>query len=105
MCSSPLATGRARQDGRKNRMSRAHGKPCAFSTPAILNSGLKPRFLRRYGWERTAAFLRCLFRHESIEARWSDLTALFDSGQTLRQLASSAAPFIPITINTEAEKE
>jgi plasmid maintenance system antidote protein VapI len=55
--------------------------------------------------EEAAAFLRCLFRHESIEARWSDLTALFDSGQTLRQLASSAAPFIPITINTEAEKE
>jgi addiction module HigA family antidote len=51
------------------------------------------------------AFLACLFRDAEIASRARDLATVFDSPQTLRSLASSTAPFIPIAANADTEKE
>ena len=51
------------------------------------------------------AFLACLFRDSTIETRSGDLAAVFESAQTLRTLAASSAPFIPIVDTEEVERE
>ncbi len=50
------------------------------------------------------AFLACLFKDSTIEKRSGDLAVVFESAQTLRTLAASSAPFIPIVCTDEAER-
>ncbi len=51
------------------------------------------------------AFLACLFRDKDIAACWEDLAVVFKSAETLRTLADSSSPFIPIVYTEEAERE
>lgn len=55
--------------------------------------------------DEALAFLACLFQDEEIAARAGDLAAVFESAQTLRTLASSSSPFLPIVTSEEAERE
>jgi addiction module HigA family antidote len=55
--------------------------------------------------DEALAFLACLFEDGEIAPRWKDLAAVFDSGETLRTLASSSSPFLPIVFTEEAERE
>lgn len=55
--------------------------------------------------EEGLAFLSCLFRDEAVGPRLKDLAAIFESPSTLRTLAASSAPFIPIVHTEEAERE
>ena len=51
------------------------------------------------------AFLSCLFEEDGLDARWRDLAAVFDSAGTLRKLAASNAPFLPIVHTDAVERE
>ena len=51
------------------------------------------------------AFLSCLFEEDGLDARWRDLAAVFDSAETLRKLAASNAPFLPIVHTDAVERE
>ena len=55
--------------------------------------------------DEALAFLACLFQDKDIVARSTDLAAVFESAQTLRALAASSSPFIPIVCAEEAERE
>ncbi len=55
--------------------------------------------------DEALAFLSCLFEEDGIDARWRDLAAVFDSAETLRKLAASNAPFIPIVHTDAVERE
>ncbi len=54
--------------------------------------------------DEALAFLACLFHDDEIAARAGDLAAVFESAQTLKTLASSSSPFIPIVSTEEAER-
>lgn len=54
--------------------------------------------------DEALAFLAHLLQDVDIAAR-SDLATVFESAQTLRTLASSSSPFIPIVTTDEAERE
>jgi addiction module HigA family antidote len=51
------------------------------------------------------AFLACLFNDGEIAPRVRDLTAYFESAETLRSLAGSTAPFLAVVASSDAEKE
>ena len=51
------------------------------------------------------AFLACLFQDNSIAAQWGDIAVVFESAQTLRKLAVSTAPFVPVVSTEAAERE
>ena len=58
------------------------------------------------------AFVACLFRELTVESpdnanvtRSIDLAAVFDSSSTLRELAASRTPFLPIVRSEECERE
>lgn len=51
------------------------------------------------------AFLACLFNDSEIAPRVRDLTAYFESADTLRSLAGSTAPFLAVVASPETEKE
>ena len=53
--------------------------------------------------DEALAFLACLFR--DLATRSEDLAAVFKSAETLRTLADSSSPFIPIVYTEEAEHE
>ena len=55
--------------------------------------------------DEALAFLACLFQDDTIESKWGDLAAVFKSAETLRTLAASSSPFIPIVCTDEAERE
>lgn len=55
--------------------------------------------------DEALAFMACLVQESAIAPRAQDLTAVFDSAQTLRLLAASSAPFIPIVSTEEGERE
>ena len=55
--------------------------------------------------DEALAFLYCLFCDSDVPAHHGDRVAVFDSVQTLRTLALSPSPFIPIVSNEEAERE
>ena len=55
--------------------------------------------------DEALAFLACLFRDDGIAARWRELAAVFESPEALRNLAASAAPFLPIVHSDTAERE
>ena len=53
--------------------------------------------------DEALAFLACLF--QDLTTRSEDLAAVFKSAETLRTLADSSSPFIPIVYTEEAERE
>ena len=55
--------------------------------------------------DEALAFLSCLFREPEIAAQAGDLAVVFESAQTLRSLAPSSSPFIPIVTTEDAERE
>ena len=55
--------------------------------------------------DEAIAFLACLLRHEDALADACDRAVVFESASTLRTLAHSSAPFIPIVCNEESERE
>ena len=62
--------------------------------------------------DEAIAFLACLFRELPVESpdnanatRSTDLAAVFDSPSTLRELAASRTPFLPIVHSEECERE
>ncbi len=65
----------------------------------------KPFVVAADSKDEALAFLSCLFRDESIAARWRELAVVFKSAGTLRTLADSASPFLPIVCTEEAERE
>lgn len=67
--------------------------------------GERPLVVTADSWEEAGAFLACAFRRDDVMARWRDLAAIFHSAPTLRKLASSEAPFVPVVRSEEAECE
>ena len=55
--------------------------------------------------EEAVAFLACLLRHEDALADAYDRAVVFESASTLRTLAQSSSPFIPIVRDEESERE
>ena len=55
--------------------------------------------------DEAVAFLACLLRHEDALADAGDRAVVFESASTLRTLADSSAPFIPIVCDEESERE
>lgn len=55
--------------------------------------------------DEALAFLSCLFKDSAIPSRSKDLAAVFKSAETLRTLAASSSPFIPIVCTEQAERE
>ena len=55
--------------------------------------------------EEAIAFLACLLRHDDVPDGLHDRTVVFASSGSLRTLAASTAPFIPIVYSEEAERE
>jgi len=55
--------------------------------------------------DEALAFLACLFEGAGGASRSRDLVAVFESVQTLRTLAASSSPFIPVVTTDEGERE
>ena len=55
--------------------------------------------------DEAVAFLACLLRHEELPAGTHDIAIVFESAATLRTLALSSSPFIPIVRGEETERE
>ena len=55
--------------------------------------------------EEAVAFVRCLLRHNDLPLGACDRAVLFESADTLRLLARSSAPFIPVVCTKETERE
>ncbi len=51
------------------------------------------------------AFVACLFRHADISPQARDRAVLIDSAETMRTLAPSTSPFIPIVRRDDVERE
>ena len=65
----------------------------------------KPFVVAADSRDEALAFLSCLFQDSSIPPRSRDLAAVFKSPETLRTLADSSSPFIPIVYTQAAERE
>ena len=65
----------------------------------------KPFVVAADSRDEALAFLSCLFREGDIDKLSGDLAAVFKSAETLRTLAASSSPFIPIVCTEEAERE
>ena len=55
--------------------------------------------------EEAVAFVACLLRQEDAPAGAHDRAVVFESPRTLKALARSSSPFIPIVHNEEVERE
>lgn len=55
--------------------------------------------------DEALAFLACIFEQTDAGSKSKDLAAVFESSETLRVLAPSLSPFIPIVTTDEAECE
>ena len=65
----------------------------------------KPFVVAADSIDEALAFLACLFQDKDIAARWKALAAVFTSAETLRLLAESLSPFLPIVYAREVERE
>ena len=84
-----------------NAMVEAHGgrlKEWLESEPG------QPLSIAAESTEEALAFLACFFLHSTTDQARSDLVAVFESADALRELASTSAPFIPIAANEETER-
>jgi len=80
----------------------AHGK--AFKEWLAKDSD-KPFVVAADSRDEALAFLACMFEQMDAESKSKDLAAVFESPATLRTLAPSSSPFIPIVTTDEAERE
>jgi addiction module HigA family antidote len=80
----------------------AHGK--AFKEWLAKDTN-KPYVVAADSRDEALAFLACMFEQMDGESKWKDLAAVFESSATLRTLAPSSCPFIPIVSTDEAERE
>ena len=55
--------------------------------------------------EEAVAFVACLLRHQDVDSRHHDGAVVFESASTLRTLAQSSSPFMPIVYDDETERE
>ena len=55
--------------------------------------------------EEAVAFVTWLLRHEDVPDRHRDQAVIFESANTLRTVAQSSSPFIPIVYSKETERE
>ena len=55
--------------------------------------------------EEAVAFVACLLRHQDVDSRYLDGAVVFESASTLRTLAQSSSPFMPIVYDEETERE
>lgn len=65
----------------------------------------KPFVVAADSKDEALAFLVCLFRDDSIQPKWKDLVAVFDSGETLRKLIASNTLFTPVIHSDETARE
>lgn len=65
----------------------------------------KPFVIAADSRDEALAFLACMFAQTDVESKSKDLAAVFESPETLRMLAPSTSPFIPIVTTDEAERE
>ena len=65
----------------------------------------KPLTVAADSTEEALAFLSCLFQENTVPLRSRDLATVFKLAETLRNLASSSSPFIPIVCTKETERE
>lgn len=65
----------------------------------------KPFVVTADSRDEALAFLACIFEQTDVESKSKDLAAVFESPETLRTLAPSSSPFIPIVTTDEAERE
>ena len=55
--------------------------------------------------DEAVAFVACLLRHEDVPDHDRDRAVVFESASTLRTLAQSSSPFMPIVYSEETERE
>ena len=55
--------------------------------------------------DEALAFLACMFEQDEVASKLRDLAVVFDSATTLRKLAASPSPFIPVVYSEETERE
>ena len=55
--------------------------------------------------DEAVAFVACLLRHEDVPEHDRDRAVVFKAASTLRTLAQSSSPFIPIVDSEEAERD
>ena len=55
--------------------------------------------------DEAVAFVACLLRHEDVPEHDRDRAVVFKAASTLRTLAQSSSPFMPIVDSEEAERE
>ncbi|MDD9990098.1 MAG: helix-turn-helix domain-containing protein [Spirochaetaceae bacterium] len=67
--------------------------------------GDRPLYVAGDSTEEALAFLACLFRRPEVPTSVGDRAVLFDSPDTLKALASSATPLVPIVRSVETERE
>ena len=65
----------------------------------------KPFIVAADSIDEALAFLACLFEDSTITPHSGDLAAVFKSTETLRTLADSSSPFIPIVYTEEGARE
>jgi addiction module HigA family antidote len=65
----------------------------------------KPLVVTADSRDEALAFLASMFEQTDVESKSRDLVAVFESPKTLRMLAPSSSPFIPIVTTDEAERE
>lgn len=65
----------------------------------------KPLVIAADSADEGLAFLACMSEQLAIDSGFRDLAAVFDSPETLRKLAPSSSPFIPIVTTDAAERE
>ena len=68
-------------------------------------SGGQPFTVAADSREEAVAFLACLLRHGDAPAAARDHAVVFESPGTLRALAGSPSPFIPIVCSEDTERE
>lgn len=91
-------------------LTRAIFEPSIASHRAAFKAWLekesdRPLIIAADSRDEALAFLACLFQDGDVPARSKDLAAVFDSAETLKSLAGSSSPFIPIVCTDEAERE
>ena len=71
----------------------------------INKPGDRPLTVAADSTEEAVAFVACLFRHSDIPPETRDRAILIDCADTMRTLAPSTSPFIPIVRRDDVERE
>lgn len=68
-------------------------------------AGEQPLAVAADSRDEALAFLACLFSDDSVHGCHRDRAAVFESALSLRKVAASSSPLIPISYSDEAERE